>query len=93
MIFVYLIKKRGEFYIFILKSVLIQSLFIWKKKIYKLKERYLQIYKKEFQPNFIKYIYIYIYIYILFYLEKDSLLLTYLEKEFHKFVPKDSNYI
>ena len=87
MIFVYLIKKRGEFYIFILKSVLIQSLFIWKKKIYKLKERYLQIYKKEFQPNFIGYIY------FLFYLEKYSLLQIYLEKEFHKFVPKDSNFI
>ena len=66
--------------------------FIKEIKIYELKERYLQVYKKEFQLNFIN-IYIYIYIFFLFYLEKDSLLLIYLDKEFHKFVPKDSNFI
>ena len=30
---------------------------------------------------------------LLFYPEKDSLLLIYLEKEFDKFIPKDSNFI
>ena len=37
------------------------SIFIYlKKKFYKLKERYLQVYKKESQPSFFKNIYIFI---------------------------------
>ena len=57
MIFIYLIKKRGGFYKFIFKSVLIQFFIYLKKKSMNLKERYLQVSKKEFELNFVKNIF------------------------------------
>ena len=86
MIFIYLIKKRGKFDKFIFKSILIHFFIYLKKNSYKLKERYLQVYKKKFQPNFIKNIFQTLP------KEKDFLLPICLEKEFHKFVPNYSNF-
>ena len=60
MIFVYFTKKGWILLIYFKKCF--DSIFIYFLKIYKLKERYLQVYKKEFQPNLLN---IYIYIYIL----------------------------
>ena len=56
MIFVYLIKKGWILLIYFKKCF--DSIFIYFLKIYKLKERYLQVYKV--QPNFIKNIYVFI---------------------------------
>ena len=80
MIFVYLIKKGWILLIYFKKCF--DSIFIYFLKFYKLKERYLQVYKV--QPNFIKNIYVFI-------LPRKRFFITSLfRKKNHKFIPKDS---